>query len=60
VYESHLALNENEQARAMLDQAEAISRALKGSARQFDMKIAAHLEQRVKSLRTQLGTKKPR
>ena len=56
--ESHLALGEDDQARAMVGQAEAASRALRGSARALDVKALARIEQRLKGLREQLG--KPR
>src|SRR5262249_43940638 len=56
--ESHIALGENDQARAMISQAEAASRELKESVNQSHIKALARIEKRVTSLREQLDTKK--
>jgi len=56
--ESHIALGENEPARAMIAQAEAASSNLKESTREVDIKIAAFIEKRIKSLRMKLEMKK--
>jgi thioredoxin-related protein len=58
--ESHLALGENDQARAMISQAEAASRALKDSTNEFDSKAFIRINERMKDLRKQLETKKPK
>jgi thioredoxin-related protein len=58
--ESHLALAENDQARNMISQAEVASRVLKDSKNELDIKVFARIEERMKSLRKQLETKKPK
>jgi RNA polymerase sigma factor (sigma-70 family) len=58
--ESHLALGEHDQARALIRQAEAASADLRKSTNRTDIKILARIDRRVKSLREQLDTKKPK
>ena len=58
--ESHIALGEDDQARTMIAQAEAASRALKDSKSELDIKIFARIEERMKPLRKQLEIKKPK
>jgi thioredoxin-related protein len=55
--ESHIALGENDQARDMIGQAEAASRALKDSKNELDIKAFARTNERMKGLRRQLETK---
>jgi hypothetical protein len=57
--ESHIALGENDQARAMIGQAETASRALEKSTSELDGKILAVIRKRTQSLRKQLETKGP-
>jgi thioredoxin-related protein len=56
--ESHIALGERDKARALIRQVEAASLDLKKSTNQSDVKIWARIDERMKSLRKQLDTKK--
>jgi thioredoxin-related protein len=55
--ESQIALGENDQARDMISQAEAASRALQNSKNELDIKVFARIDERMKSLRKQVETK---
>jgi thioredoxin-related protein len=57
--ESHIALGEDDRARAMLGQAEAGCRALEGSTNRLDLATAARIRERSKGLRKQLGERRP-
>jgi tetratricopeptide (TPR) repeat protein len=58
--ESHLALGENEQAQACLNQAEAAARPLEGSRNELDARTFASIQRRLKALRAQCGSKQAR
>ncbi len=58
--ENHIALDETDQARDMIGQAETSSRALKDSKNELDVKAFARIDERAKGLRKQLETKKPK
>jgi hypothetical protein len=58
--ESHIALGENDQARAMISKAEAASADLRKSTNKPDVRALARIDKRMKSLREQLDTKKPK
>jgi thioredoxin-related protein len=58
--ESHLALGEQERARACLDEAEAAARPLASSRSELDAKIFAAIQHRLKALRAQCDSKQAR
>src|SRR5262249_52789971 len=58
--ESHLALGEQEQARACLNEAEAAARPLASSRSEWDAKLLAAIRQRLKALRVQCGSRQAR
>jgi thioredoxin-related protein len=57
--ESHVALGEKDQARAMISQAQAASANLRSSTNKLEIRAVARIEERIKSLQKQLDTKKP-
>ena len=58
--ESHLALGENEQAQACLNEAEAAASPLIDSRNDLDAKIFARIQPRLKALRAQFDATQPR
>jgi thioredoxin-related protein len=57
--ESQLALGDTEQASAMIRQAQAASAALRKSTNKLDIDAVARIDERVRTLREQLDTKRP-